>query len=90
MVDKSNKKKKKAFDFSNPYNLWGIMLVIIGAAVGGAIGGGVGGGTGAAIIMIGKKDISHIKKIGICLLLTCLGIFVYIFLASLFLSFISK
>jgi hypothetical protein len=90
MLDKKEKKKAEPIDFSNPYNWWGFGLLMIGVLFGGAIGGGTGAIVGYAIMAVGKKKMSHIKKIGICLLITIGGVFVFFTLASIIMSFFPK
>lgn len=89
MADKVEKKKKEPIDFSNPYNWWGFGIIIIGVVAGGALGGGMGALIGYAIMAIGKKNMSNAKKIGINILITIGGIFAYITLASIIMSFFS-
>jgi len=90
MFNKKDMKKKEAIDFSNPYNWWGFGLILIGVLFGGALGGLTGGLCGYVIMAIGKKDMSNPKKIGINLLITIGGIFAYVTLASILLSFFPK
>lgn len=90
MFDKKDKEKKQAIDFSNPYNWWGFGLILIGVLGGGALGGLTGGICGYAIMAIGRKDMSNLKKIGINILITIGGIFAYLTLASMLLSFFPK
>lgn len=90
MIDKKAEKKKEPFDYKNPYNLWGLALILVGVLFGGGLGGLAGGIGGIAIMQIGRKDMSNPKKIGVCALVMIGTVFAYFMLASMVLSLFSQ
>lgn len=83
-----NAQSKGPIDFSNPYDVWGFSIGIIGITLGGLIGGVVGTLSGYFIVQVGKKEMSKPMKIGLGSLISVVGIILYVILAAILVSVI--